>query len=120
MGRIEFDVFEEGREQDILERLLAGATLDVFREHLSDLDFSDVLDRFDEGLSVEAGDLVAAASLLDSMGEYSSATLSMQRLGVDAESPGHAASVAEFVLEGLHLTRRLNKHHRSGRPVYDR
>ena len=113
-------MFEEGREQDILERLLAGATLDVFREHLSDLDFSDLLERFDEGLAVEAGDLVKADALLGSLGEYDSGTIAMQRLGVDAESPGHAASVAEFVLEGLHLTRRLNKHHRLGQPVYDR
>ncbi len=120
MGRIEFDVFEEGREQEILERLLAGATLDVFRDHLSDLDFSDLLDRFEEGLEVEAGDLVDAEGLLGSVGEFRSATSAMQRLGVDAESPAHAASVIEFVLEGLHLTRRLNKSARSGRTVYDR
>ena len=120
MGRIEFDVFEEGREQDILERLLAGATLEVFRDHVSDLDFSDLLDRFDDGLEVEAGDLVASDALLAAVGEFESATIAMQRLGVDAESPAHAASVAEFVLEGLHLTRRLNKHARAGRPVYDR
>lgn len=120
MGRIEFDVFEEGREQDILERLLAGAALDVFRDHLSDLEFSDLLARFEDGLEVEAGDLVDAESLLGSIGEFDSATIAMQRLGVDAESPAHAASVVEFILEGLHLTRRLNKSSRSGRMVYDR
>jgi magnesium chelatase subunit I len=31
------------------------------------------------------------------------------RLGIDEESPGLAASVLEFSLEGLHLSRRLNK-----------
>lgn len=120
MGRIEFDVFEEGREQDILERLLAGASLDVFRDHLSDLDFSDLLERFEDGLEIEAGDLVDAESLVASVGEFGSANLAMQRLGVDVESPAHAASVVEFILEGLHLTRRLNKSSRSGRMVYDR
>ncbi len=33
----------------------------------------------------------------------------LQRLGVQAESPAHTASALEFALEGLHLTRRLNK-----------
>lgn len=120
MGRIEFDVFEEGREQDILERLLAGATLDVWRDRLSDLDFADLLDRFDEGLEVEAGDLVTSEAMLAAIGEFASSTTAMQRLGVEAESPDHAASVAEFILDGLHLTRRLNKHARSGVAVYDR
>ena len=33
----------------------------------------------------------------------------MERLGVEEESPGVAASALEFALEGLHLSRRLNK-----------
>ena len=33
----------------------------------------------------------------------------LERLGVEEESPGVAASALEFALEGLHLSRRLNK-----------
>jgi hypothetical protein len=33
----------------------------------------------------------------------------LQLLGVEAETPGVAASGLEFALEGLHLSRRLNK-----------
>ena len=33
----------------------------------------------------------------------------LERLGVQEESPGVAASALEFALEGLHLSRRLNK-----------
>jgi magnesium chelatase subunit I len=38
----------------------------------------------------------------------------LERLGVEEESPGVAASAVEFALEGLHLSRRLNKE-QSGR-----
>jgi magnesium chelatase subunit I len=33
----------------------------------------------------------------------------LERLGVEEESPGSAASAVEFALDGLHLSRRLNK-----------
>ena len=33
----------------------------------------------------------------------------LMRLGLRGESPGDAAAALEFALEGLHLTRRLNK-----------
>ena len=33
----------------------------------------------------------------------------LERLGITQESPALAASAWEFVLEGLHLSRRLNK-----------
>ena len=35
----------------------------------------------------------------------------LERLGVEEESPGVAASAIEFALDGLHLSRRLNKDH---------
>ena len=38
-------------------------------------------------------------------------------LGV-GETPGEAASALEFVLEGLHLSKRLNKDSADGRAIY--
>ena len=37
-----------------------------------------------------------------------------------AEEPAVVASAVEFLLEGLHLARRLNKDRVRGRPVYRR
>ncbi|MDH3307368.1 MAG: sigma 54-interacting transcriptional regulator [Acidimicrobiia bacterium] len=110
MGRIEFEVFEEGREHEILMRLLSAALVEVFRDRLVGYDLGPIIDRFDEGLEVQSGDLVASDDLLSQLGELPNLAALLQRLDVVAESPAHTASAVEFALEGLHLTRRLNKH----------
>lgn len=108
MGRVEFEGFEEGREEEILTRLLAQAVLAIFRERLMGFDFSELLDRFDAGMEVQSGDLVAADDLVAQADDFDPSDLLM-RLGLRGESPGDAAAALEFALEGLHLTRRLNK-----------
>ncbi len=109
MGRVEFEVFEEGREAEILRRLLASAVLEIFRERLSGFDFRPWLEQFEEGLEVTSGDLVGSDEMLRQAEPMGDITPLLQRLGVQAESPAHTASALEFALEGLHLTRRLNK-----------
>ena len=68
-----------------------------------------LLERFDEGLSVDTGELTPAGDLLGAIGELPGLAKLLERLGVEEESPGVAASALEFALEGLHLSRRLNK-----------
>jgi magnesium chelatase subunit I len=109
LGRIEFESFEEGREAEILDQITRRAILDVFRRRLGGFDFSKLLERFDEGLSVDTGELVASTELLRQVGDVSNAAQLLQRLGVEQESPTVAASALEFALEGLHLSKRLNK-----------
>ena len=108
MGRVEFEGFEEGREEEILTRLLAQAVLAIFRERLMGFDFSDLLERFDTGMEIQSGDLVAATDLVSQTDGFDPSDL-LLRLGLRGESPGDAAAALEFALEGLHLTRRLNK-----------
>jgi magnesium chelatase subunit I len=111
MGRVEFETFEEGREADIMDRMLRQATLEVFRRRLGGMDFAALVKRFEEeGLEVDTGDLTSAQELLKQVGEVKGLAQLMKRLGVEDESPAHAASALEFALEGLHLSRRLNKH----------
>ncbi len=109
LGRIEFDTVEEGREEEILFRALKTAELEVFRRRLSGFDFQPILRRFAQGLELETSDLTPASDLLARFGELPGLSRLLQRLGVEDGSPGLAASALEFVLEGLHLSRRLNK-----------
>jgi len=108
MGRVEFEGFEEGREEEILARLLSQSVLEVFREYLMGFDFEALLAFFDGGSEVETGDLVAAERLLSQVGGVDLSPL-LLRLGIGADSPGGQAAALDFALEGLHLTRRLNK-----------
>ncbi|HJR99116.1 MAG TPA: sigma 54-interacting transcriptional regulator [Actinomycetota bacterium] len=108
-GRVEFDTIEEGREPEILLRAVRTAQLEVFRRRLSGYDFAPLLERFDEGLAVDTGELTPAGDLLGAIGDLPGLAKLLDRLGVEEESPGVAASALEFALEGLHLSRRLNK-----------
>ncbi len=109
LGRIEFDTIEEGREGEILTRALRNAELEVFRRRLAGFDFQRILGRFSEGFTAESSDLMPASAFLDQFGDLPGLAKLLERLGVEEESPGVAASALEFALEGLHLSRRLNK-----------
>ncbi len=107
-GRIEFEGFDEGREEEILQRLLAQSVLEVFREYLIGYDFQPLLDHFEQGGTIDVGELVPSRSLVSQIDGLDLAQL-LLRLGMRGESPGDAASALELALEGLHLTRRLNR-----------
>ena len=109
LGRVEFDTIEEGREDEILSRAAKTAELEVFRRRLSGYDFQPILERFSAGFEAETSDLTPASELLGQFGELPGLSKLLERLGVEEESPGVAASALEFALEGLHLSRRLNK-----------
>jgi magnesium chelatase subunit I len=109
-GKVEFDSGEEGRETEILAHLLRVATADTFRARLAGLDLSGFTDLVADGSIIETGDLVSAEELLGQIGTVPGLAKVLDRLGLgDAPSPGQAASGVEFVLEGLHLSRRLAK-----------
>jgi magnesium chelatase subunit I len=109
LGRVEFDTIEEGREEEILVRSLRNSILEVFRRRLAGFDFQPILSRFHEGLSVETSDLTTASGFLEQFGDLPGLAKLLERLGIEEESPGAAASAIEFAMEGLHLSKRLNK-----------
>ena len=118
-GKVEFEVSEEGREEELLGALLRRAIADTFRARLGSVDLSGLLAKFEEGGTVESGELVPAADLLRSVGEVPGLAKIMARLGMDGgESFGHAAAAIEFALEGLYLMRRLSKDSTGGTTVY--
>src|SRR5262252_7350009 len=118
-GKVEFEVSEEGREQEVLEHMLRRATADTYRARLGSTDLSGLLALFENGGTVETGELVPAPDLLARVGEVTGLAKIMQRLGMEgSESLGHAAAAVEFAMEGLYLMRRLSKDEVDGRAVY--
>jgi magnesium chelatase subunit I len=118
-GKVEFEVSEEGREQEVLDHLLRRATAETFRALLGNADLAGLLSRFTEGGVVETGDLLPAGDLLRRVGEVPGLAKIMERLHMDGgESPGQAAAALEFALEGLYLMRRLSKDSLDGGAVY--
>jgi magnesium chelatase subunit I len=109
-GKVEFESGEEGREVEVLGHLLRTATAETFRARLAGLDLSGFTALVAEGAVVETGELIGAAELLRQVGTVPGLAKVLDRLGLgDAPTPGEAAAAVEFVLEGLHLTRRMAK-----------
>jgi len=118
-GKVEFEVSEEGRELEVLTHLLRRAEAETFRALLGGAELSGLVERFEEGGTVESGDLVTAAQLLERIGPVEGLGALVGRLGEpDAETPGVVAAAVELALEGLYLNRRLSKETLPGRTVY--
>ena len=94
------------------------AIAETFRAKLGTTELSGLLARFEEGSTVETGELVPAGELLKRVGQVTGLAKVVERLGDSGENPGHAAAAIEFALEGLYLTRRLSKDEVPGRTVY--
>jgi magnesium chelatase subunit I len=109
-GKVEFESGEEGREVEVLSYLLRTATADTFRARLAGLDLSGFVNLVASGDIIETGELVPATEVLRQIGTVPGLAKVLERLGMgDAPTRDQAAAGVEFVLEGLHLTRRMSK-----------
>ncbi len=91
-GRVEIEALDEGKEEQVLSRLERGAISAVFSRHFSAAQF--------DGVVPELATALKKLNLPD--------------------RPEVRASVIEFLLEGLHLNKRLNKDEIDGRAIYRR
>ena len=116
-GKLELETIEEGRETDVIDELIKRSVLDVFNRHFRSAELDGVVASFDPGTTVEAGqdlpsdEYVNAASRVIGLGPV------LRRLKA-SDQPHEVASAVEFVLEGLHLNRRLNRDSADGRVTY--
>jgi len=109
-GKVEFEVSEEGREEEVLVHLARRAVAETFRARLGVVDLGPLIEWFDAGNALETGDVVSAASILAAIGPLEGLGRIVTALEGDAgESPGLAAACIEMALEGLWLTRRIDK-----------
>jgi magnesium chelatase subunit I len=116
-GKVEIETMEEGRDEQVIDRLLKSAVLTVFKERVPMDRLREALSGFDEGTVVHTGDDVASASYVSALSELPSLRGPVMELA-GSETPAAVASATEFVLEGLHLSKRLNKEAAGGRATY--
>lgn len=107
-GKIELETIEEGKEGDVIAELTRQAVHKVFNHNFDVADLAGVLEFFGLGQSLEVSDTMPTAAYKQKTKEVTGLTKLMQRLGC-AKSPALMASGLEFVLEGLHLNKKLNK-----------
>ncbi len=119
-GKIELETLgDESREDRVVDKLVQRAVVNVFNRHFALSELVPLLEQFESGVEAEVGEMAPSAAhelLVEQIPELRRA---VARLDV-GESPAGVASAVEFVLEGLHLNRRLNKERRAGGVRYAR
>jgi magnesium chelatase subunit I len=117
-GKIEIESLEEGRDGQIIDNMVKGAVLTVFKQSVSPEHLRGVVQVFDEGLLVHAGEDVSSTDLAALLEQVPALREPVRVLTGDDESPAAVAAAVEFVLEGLHLSKRLNKDAAGARATY--
>jgi magnesium chelatase subunit I len=116
-GKVEIESVDENRDGAVVERLVKGAVLAVFKELCPVEHLRDLVAAFEEGTVVHVGDDVPATAYVDIASRMPALRAAVERLGV-GESPAAIASGIELILEGLHLSKRLNKDAVGARATY--
>ena len=119
MGKVEIESFEEGREGDIVEKLLRQAVLTVFRERVGTGAAAPVRRQLRRRRGAPRGrgrhrraDYQPTSTAGPAWPSWSTSW------PATARRPPTRASAAELVLEGLHLSKRLNKDAVGARATY--
>ena len=112
-GKLEVEAMEEGDEARVIARIVQTAVKAVFGRAFDGSDFEAVEEAFDEGYSFTVGAAVPAADYRRILGDIPALAAHLE-----GESPGVHAAIIEFILEGLHLNKRLNKRTEAGAAVY--
>ncbi len=134
VGKIELETLgDETPEERIVERLITKALFTTFNRRVDVDELDEIVVAFEDGLTVETGDRAPSREYVGWMREVPGLSDAVRRLGVatdgsagspssgsSAASPAEIASAVEFLLEGLHLHRRINKDRAPGGTVYRR
>src|SRR5690349_2694412 len=118
-GKIELDTVGEIKEDRVVQKLINGAVVSVFGEYFETRDFEQLVSGFERGLSVHVGDDMPSMEYVNQLSKVGGLSKAIDKLG-GRGNPASIASSVEFILEGLHLNRRLNKDQVSGKVRYRR
>jgi magnesium chelatase subunit I len=112
-GKIELETVGDTSEDKVIEKLLQRSILNVFNRHFSLDELDELVVNFENGLQVEVADSMSALEYMRQAAEVSGLTDAVRKLNAQG-NPATVASAMEFVLEGLHLHRKLNKDRAAG------
>lgn len=122
-GKIELMLAESDTAEDKLITSLAGeAVKTIFGRYAEVESYDDLATEFRGGLTLQVGDEVSTATLLENFGCVKSLKHAAHELAgeleLDPKNPAALVAVAEFLLEALYVNNRLSKAQVRGKTVY--
>ncbi len=118
-GKIELDAVGDISEDRVVRKLINSAIVSVFGDYFESREFEQLVAGFERGLNVQVGDDMPAMEYVNQLSKVGGLSKAIDKLN-GRGSPATIASSVEFILEGLHLNRRLNKDEVNGKTRYRR
>ncbi len=118
-SKIELEGFEEAKEGKIIDDLTRKAVFNVFNRHLQVMGLETLITQFTEGFNIEVSDVMPTKNYVRNVKEVNGFMEAVRKIS-DSDRPEVIAAAAEFILEGLHVNKRLNKSKTEGKVVYRR
>src|SRR5207237_3990951 len=107
------------KEERVIQKLINGSILSVFSEYFEVPKFEQLVAGFERGLNVQVGDDLPSMEYVTQLSKVGGLSKAVDKLN-GRGSPASIASAVEFILEGMHLNRRLNKDEVNGKTRYRR
>ena len=117
-GKIEFDTMDDNDADQVIAALVGLAVRQCFAEHVLLEEAPDIVEAFNNEVVVHTGDDLPDADYLKVLAAMPALEAPARRVAGPQASDGEMASAAEFVLEGLYLTKRLAKDASGARALY--
>ena len=117
VGKLELEYEASGSEEELVEDLARRAVKVVFDEHFDLEDLSSIVESFNNGMGAEVSQLFPSEDYMDGLKVIPGMRAAVETL-VNPENPPEASAAIEFILEGLHLSNKLNREITEKRRVY--
>jgi magnesium chelatase subunit I len=118
-GKIELDTVGDVKEDRVVQKLINAAVLSVFGDYFEPREFEQLVAGFERGLNVQVGNDMPVMEYVNQLARVGGLSKAIDKLHARG-NPATIASAVEFILEGLHLNRRLNKDELGGKTRYRR
>jgi magnesium chelatase subunit I len=117
-GKVEIESLDDRRDEHVVEQQVKSAVHTTNRERFGRDRLRDVLAAFEGGSIVHTGDDIASSDYVELVRDMPGLRAPVSELTGGDERPSSVAAAVEFVLEGAHLSKWLNKDSLGSRATY--
>ena len=117
-GKLEFETVEDDRELPIVKGIIDRAVVNTYSDISENHVFEKLVSIFDEGdYTLDTGEDIEDFCYIQLIDKVPGLRSELVKLS-ETDEPACLISALEFILEGLHLNKKLHKHKKDGHNTY--